>query len=192
MSALFDRDLLAQIVIILSICFGGWWIFVQPAAREVQALETEIVQMQQEAIASASAGPLQMAADELLAINRHFNAMLDRNAVARDASGLYALIKDLAAEHGVTLHLLQPDDRRVDEDDETTIVQVRLVLEGRYESLARFLDAVEAYPAFFRVTQLKLESRDVDRATSISATVHVEALSFTYDAALEALAKGKN
>ena len=190
MSVLFDREMIAQVIIILSVCVGGWWVLVNPVAQEVQALESEISQIQLEAQASASGGPVQTAADELLNVNRRFADALKRNEVAKDSSGLYSLIKDLAVDQSVTLHLLQPDGGRADADLGTTTVQVRLLLEGRYEDLARFLDALESYPAFLRVKHLKMETRIAGDSLSIASTVIVEALSFTYGSALDSLAEG--
>ena len=188
MNALIDREIVAQTIIVLAVCLGGWLVLVKPVAKEVKALDSELRQMERAARKFAGGVPLKAAANELLGINRHFADVLECNDAASDSSGLYSVIKGVAVEHGVNLHLLQPGGEVIDEG--TTIIRLRLVLDGRYEALARFLGAIESYPAFLRVTHLKFDSRVVDEAPIINATVLLEALSFTYEAALEPLAEG--
>ena len=90
-----DRDFLAQIVITLAVCIGGWMMFVEPRADELKELE--------QALAETEAHPMRTNQKTLKALANRVEEFRERvrlvefqNAFARDSSQMYGRIMTVA------------------------------------------------------------------------------------------------
>jgi hypothetical protein len=110
-----DRDLIAQVVIIIAACVGGWMVFVHPKAAELDSIERVIELHSSHAEAphglsddELDRSTIERAAQRMGEIRRRVGEIELANAIGRDSSRLYATMTDLARRHGVQVQNLQP------------------------------------------------------------------------------------
>ena len=186
-----DRQLIAQIVIIVAVCAGGWMTFVEPNIDELHRLEATI--------AEASSNPLPMGqesieqmADQFARVRDRFRRIEVRNEFAGDSTRIYGLIMDLAEEHGVTVQRLDPGSDRRSNDEEASVrfTTLDMTIEGGYEQVAVFLEAVEELDGFIRPLTLSITPREEDGRSFVEARFACQAVRFTLPQELTAMVGG--
>jgi len=186
-----DRQLIAQIVIILAVCAGGWMTLVEPNIDELHRLEATI--------ADAASSPLPMGqesieqmADQFARVRDRFRRIEVRNEFAGDSTRIYGLIMDLAEEHGVTVQRLDPgsDRRSRDEEAPVRLTTLDMTIEGGYEQVAVFLEAVEELDGFIRPLTLSITPREEDGRSFVEARFACQAVRFTLPEELTAMVGG--
>ncbi|MHC5023988.1 MAG: hypothetical protein ACYTGG_08760 [Planctomycetota bacterium] len=184
MSGGIGRELIAQAVIIVAACLGGWAIFVQPKIQEINRLEA--------IVARSAAMQELMDEKEIEAIARRISTfksrvrwIRDSGLLARDTSRLYELIMNLAMEHGVVVQNLRSD---VKSDDSTSnrvhVTDIHITIVGEYESMAAFFDALESVDGLIRSETLNLTPIPAGDQRIAQARLSCQALAFTLPDAL--------
>ncbi|MDY7107208.1 MAG: type 4a pilus biogenesis protein PilO [Planctomycetota bacterium] len=183
-----DRQLLAQLIIIVAVCAGGWMAIVQPQIDELHELQATITRARN-VQTSVGEGTIEQMADELTAVRDRFRTIRARNDFADDSTRIYGLIMDLADEHGVTVQRLNPgaDQRAADEEEAVHLTTLDITVEGTYEQVARFLEAVGALDGFIRPMTLTITPRQDENRSFVEARFACQALRFALPEALTAL-----
>ncbi|UCD74644.1 MAG: hypothetical protein JSV91_12750 [Phycisphaerales bacterium] len=189
MNVTFRRDLLAQTVIVLALCIGGWMLFVQPTVEELQEVEA-IIAYSRAGAAGLNQEAIEDMADRMSGLRRYVLDVRRRGRLADDSSRLYGLIMDLAQEHGVTVQSLEPGSgREMSVDGRVGRTRIEITLEGEYQQVASFLSALQNVEGFIRPTSLSLTPREKEAERQlVVARYSCEALSFTLSEALSNLA----
>ncbi|HRP62244.1 MAG TPA: hypothetical protein PK400_03015 [Phycisphaerales bacterium] len=197
-----NRELIAQAVVILAVCVGGWLMFVQPRMEEINRLESIIAQHQLEPEHAAQLGGLDQAtveyiAAEASALRERVRHIEQANALGHDSSHLYAVMMDLARQNGVFVHTLHPGSAgrtTGPASQPVTGMQVRQIsmsVQGTFEQIASFLDSLNTVPGFFRPASLMLMPQADDQGhVAIVANLSLEVLSFIVPDALLAMKGG--
>jgi Tfp pilus assembly protein PilO len=180
-----DRDFLLHAVIALGICIGGWMMVVQPKARELARLE--------QSLADNAANPgsikqqtIEQAAQQMASIRQRVSEVDWSNRLAGDSSRLYGLVMDLADAHGVQVQNLQPGmaSKKAAADAAVSILRLDMTVEGPYESVARFIEAVMQLDTSIRPTSLQLAPTKVNGRPVVTAALGCDVLTFTLSDAL--------
>ncbi|MHC5002831.1 MAG: hypothetical protein ACYTJ0_06875 [Planctomycetota bacterium] len=187
MSLAINRDLIAQVIIILAVSIGGWMMFVEPAMRELSRLEGEIAGAATSAPAISQA-TVEMAAARIGEIREWVGEVRRRNVEAADSTTLYGKIMKLAADHGVVVRQLQPntDDRDGDEGP-IEVSRLEMTLEGGFEQVATFIDEIDGIGGFLRPSSLQLAPMVRDDRQLVGARFVCESLRFTLGENLDQL-----
>lgn len=193
MIGIIDRDMIVQIIIGAGICIGAWLFLVRPKVEEVHVLEAKLQEI--------SASPVAMdhsAIDDLArrvaAVKQSVNTIVAQNDLGRDSSRLYGLIMQLAEKHGVQVQRINPGmpDNSPNRDQSVQVAKFDLTVQGEYERLARFMEAVENMDGFVRAVTLTLSPMKADQQRLVQARFVCEAVSFELPAQLEAMAGGSD
>lgn len=188
-----DRQLIAQIIIILAICAGGWMMIVQPQIDELTRLQATIAEIRNSQVPMGE-GTIEQMADELAKVRDRFQRIETRNEFASDSTRIYGLIMDLADEHGVTVQRLDPgsDQRSADEDAPVRVTTLDMTIEGGYEQVAIFLESVEHLEGFIRPLTLTLTPREEEGRSFVEARFACQALRFALPDVLTAMVGGND
>jgi hypothetical protein len=191
MNAFTHRDMIAQVVIILAACVGGWMIFIEPRNRELNTLEATIAQARASPAATDPAFAHKLA-EAAQALRGRVEVIEARNAVATDSSGAYQRIRALAGEHRVQLLSLNPgalgqSDARRSDPLRPAAARMDITVEGAYENVARFIEAVSAIDGFMRPAHLTLTAVQRDGEELVEAQLACDALSFMLPEAVAGL-----
>jgi Tfp pilus assembly protein PilO len=191
MSPSLDRETIAQMVIVLAVCVGGWMLLIDPVAREIDDLEAQVAQakaspgLNQETIA-------QMADRVEREVHGELAAILARNDFVESPSDLYGVIKQVGARHGVTIRRLDPGARR-DRSDAAQAAAATVVdieVSGAYEPIAAFIDDVERIGGFVRPVSLVMTPRETADGPRVDARYVCEGGRFAVPDVLAAMAGG--
>ena len=185
MKASSPRELIAQAAIVLAVCVGAWMMLVKPNIDELARLE------QQASATSPSETVNQQSVEDAA---RKISTLKDRvrhiqtfNELANDSSRLYGIVMDLADTHGVQVHSLQPGSAKQTENDgKITLTRITLGVDGEYERLAAFLDAVCTVNAFIRPVTLQIDPARANQ-TGVQATLTCDVLSFAMASSVQEL-----
>jgi Tfp pilus assembly protein PilO len=192
MTTLVDRDFVAQAVIVLAMCVGGWIIFVKPKIEKVGALELQIAE-QAASQTTASPQTIEAAARRMNQTRQRLKQIEAYNRLAGDTSKLYGLVMDLADAHQVQVQSLQPGGAgKQSADQKMTAIQVELVVEGQYQNVATFLEAVCGIEAFIRPVSLQITPTTVDGQNVVAADFECSVLSFSLTDALAGMGGTSN
>jgi len=193
MNDVLTRELLAQAVIVLAICVGGWMMLVQPAAEELAKIENEIAQSRA-AATGLNQDAIEKLANRMNDLRQRVQTVQRRSRLDADSSRLYGLIMKLARENGVIVRRLQPGSgREMSADGLIGRTNIEVAAEGGYEQVAAFLDAVGNLDGFIRPVSLTLTPRHGDAGGQLaSAVFSCQALSFTLSEALSELGDAAN
>ncbi len=152
-----DREFVTQMFVAIAVCVGGWMVFVQPKAAELQQLERTIRQER------SKTGLVDIASVEQVArqaphVRKRADEIKSRGALAQDSSMLYGKIMDLAKQHDVQVKNLRPgaERQRGDKENPMTVVRIDMTAEGEYDKVARFLDAVQDSGAYLRTVAVQI------------------------------------
>ena len=83
-----DREFLSQIIIVLSMCIGGWVMFVKPKADELRSLEQKIGENRLKITTIAHETVARVAA-HAPEIRLRCTEIYERGALAKNSSALY-------------------------------------------------------------------------------------------------------
>ncbi len=180
-----NRQFIIQAVLALGLCIGVWMIIVRPKIDELIRLERTIAE------APGLSGPfssqtIEQAAKRMNFIRERVAQINDRNGLADDTSRLYGLVMDLADSSGVQVQALQPGGTKTSMTSNAPFTATRLdmTVEGPYENVAAFLDAVVNLDAFVRADSLQLAPTKSNGKSLVSATFDCNVMSFAIDDAL--------
>ena len=187
MSGVVDRQMIAQVVIMLAVCVGGWMMIVEPKVEEITELEASIAEASADP-ALASGDNVEQLAQRMIDMRERARRIERRSALAKDSSRLYSAIMDMVAEHGVIVHRLDPaSDRRMSSDDAMGVTTFNMNVEAGYEQLAKFIDALERMEGFVRPTMVTVNPVRSEGEARVEARIVCEAMHFTAPEALAAL-----
>ena len=191
MSTIVSREMVMQLTAVLFACVGGWMMLVEPKIAELRQLEAAAADAGDEQTLAAQNEVTRMA-DRLQAVRRRVTEVEAQNAIAGESARMYAFIMDRAAEHGVAVQRLDPKHSRRDapQQDATRITAFNMTIEGEFEQVAAFLDAVAGIGRFIRPVTLHVTPLLKDGRPMVTARFTCEALCFTLPQALAAMAQG--
>ena len=192
MSIALDRETIAQLIIILALCVGGWMMLIEPRVDELHELQVKIRE--------ATANPLLASPDSLDDMVRQLEGVRGRlqrirnqNQFASDSSYMYSRIMDLAEANAVTVLRLNPGSKQRDkaeaqgEGASVRVTSFDMTVTGQYESIALFLESVDDLAGFVRPVSLTLTPRQGEEGEWVEARFACEAVSFTLPEALAAM-----
>jgi Tfp pilus assembly protein PilO len=189
-----DRQLIAQIIIVFALCAGSWMMLVQPQIDELHRLQATIAETHRSQVPMGE-GAIEQMADELAQVRDRFRRIELRNEFAGDSTRIYGLIMDLADEHGVTVQRLDPGSDQGSDDDEEAPIHITtldMTIEGDYEQVAIFFEAVEQLDGFIRPLTLTLTPREEEGRAFVEARFACQALHFTLPDVLTAMVGGND
>ncbi len=181
-----DREFISQVVIVLAVCAGAWMMLVQPKTAEIARLEHQLAESSQTSSLSSQDG-IEALAGKFATFGRQLETIRRRNAVAEDASSLYATVMRLASESQVRVQAMQPTPARETASGKAEAVKVaklEMTLSGSFENIARFVDRVTQIDAFIRPSGLQLIPIDNPSERAVSARFSCDVLAFDIDAKL--------
>ncbi len=156
MSLPVDREFLTQAVIVMGACLGGWMMFVQPKAEAMRVTEANIATYEGQ-IDARNALVMDGIADRAPALRARCDEIASKNAFAEDSSLLYGRVMSLAKEMDVQVKNMRPGlERKVGRDDVIAVTRIDVTVEGEYERMARFLDALNGIEAYLRQTSVQI------------------------------------
>ncbi|MHC5112886.1 MAG: hypothetical protein ACYTGP_00495 [Planctomycetota bacterium] len=188
MNEVFDRRMVAEFIILLAVCVSAWMLIVEPKVSELRELEVSIAEAGQNP-ALQNQGAVQHMAGQLDRVRDRVRSIAQQNEFGRDSSRIYGLIMSLAKEHDVTVDRLDPGaSRPMGADAETLqVASFDLRVQGRYASMAAFLDAIENVEGFVRPIRLTMSPRGTMGEELVETRFTCEALTFTMPDALTAM-----
>lgn len=168
MSLPIDRDSVIQAFIALSLCVGGWMFFVEPGARQLRELDA-ISKKQRFIASSIDYENLRESADMAPMIRRRARVIFAKGNYSTDLSALYDRITAQAEVHDVQVKNLRPgDERQMGVKGHSFVVtRIDMTVEGDYERIARFLEAMDEIGAFLRAVSVQIapSKREGDSGT---------------------------
>ncbi len=182
-----EREIIAQSLIVLAICVGGWMLLVQPKVEELGELE----QVLQERLADASMtdqSAIKEMADQLEDIRQQAQTVKQKNRLGSESSESYSMLMSLAEDRGVLVKSLQPGtDQETSNDGSVTRTRIEMTLEGEYEKIARFLKGVEELSGYISPVSLSISPKQHEGLPIVVARYTCEALTFTLPDNLDVL-----
>ncbi|MCP3905772.1 MAG: type II secretion system protein M [Planctomycetes bacterium] len=187
MNGIFDRRTVAEFIIILAVCVGAWMLIVEPKVAELGELEASIAEADRNPVLQ-NQGAVKHMASQLDSVRQRVRAIAQQNEFGRDSSSIYGLIMSMAKEHGVTVDRLDPGSSRAGGNGESVqVASFDMRVQGRYEPMAAFLDAIENIDGFVRPVRLTIAPRGTAGEELVEARFMCEALTFTMPEALTAM-----
>jgi Tfp pilus assembly protein PilO len=180
----FDRETLAQLIIIVAVSVGGWMMLVDPVTSEIKELELQIEEheLSEQGMNDAS---LQAVVGRVAKVRKRMDEIERCHELAEDSTALYAQLMELANGLEVRVQRLQPrEDTRPTGVQGISVQRVDLTVEGRYEGVARFLDAIEKVRGFVRPASLRVTPFESQEGQLVVAQATYEVLQFTIDEVL--------
>jgi Tfp pilus assembly protein PilO len=173
------RELAAQAVIVLAICIGAWIAIVKPRAAELVQLEQTIAESQT-SLSAMSPETVENLQRKIASVQKRVAQINLHNQLADESSRLYGLVMDLADEHKVAVQRLQPGQelKKANSESQFASMKLDLTVEGRYESVAAFLEQITNLEAFIRPVSLQITPTTVDGTPTATAEFGCEVLSF--------------
>ncbi len=152
-----DRDLLIQAFIVVSLCVGGWMFLVKPGARELRDLDANITDHRTIA-ASLDYVSLRASADKAPMIRRRARAIFAAGHFSADSAALYDRIMAESKAHDVRVKNLRPGVERQmgDKQHSFVVTRIDMTVEGDYERIAMFLEAMDEIGAFLRAVSVQI------------------------------------
>jgi hypothetical protein len=183
MNGLPDRRILAEGIVILAACIGGWMMMVEPSARALRETEAEIEAARANPILSSRDMIVRMAS-RMSSVREEVRAVEERSVLGRDSSKMYGLVMQIAKAHGVTVDRLDPGGSRgaragAPKAGPADTASFDMRLAGSYEAIASFLSGIEEMNGFVRPKSLRLTPTGDEAQPLVEAEFTFEALSFT-------------
>ena len=174
-----DRDLLIQAFIVVSLCVGGWMFLVEPGARELRDLEA-ISREQRRVAVSTDYRSLQNSADKAPMIRQRASAIFAAGNFSTDSAALYDRITAQSEVHDVQVKNLRPGvDREMgDKGRRFVATRIDMTVEGDYEQIARFLEAMDEIGAYLRLVSVQIAPSKGQGDSSTVMQLGFEAIRF--------------
>ena len=152
-----DRDFIIQACIALGFCIGGWIMFVKPQVQSMSRLEAEIVQIESQS-ARVSNAVFEKIAAQAPRLRRRGQDIRAKGALAKDSAALYGQIRTVATEHDVQIKNVRrgPDQEHVVGGTTFVVQRVDMKVEGEFERIARFLEALNSIETYLRPVSLQV------------------------------------
>lgn len=187
-----DRQIMVQAIIVAAVCIGGWVMLVQPRVAELHSLEAIIAQSGPDS-PRPSDEIIKRVAEQAVIVKGRVSDVVSRSQMARDSSWLYRQLMALAAEHGVVVESVNPAAVVPSAPGKpVSINSIDMVLQGNYEQIAKFLEAVDRLGGYLRPGALTLTPLEMDTRALITAHFVCEALSFDLPEPLMVMQGGAN
>ena len=192
MNKYMDRQLVSQFVITLGVCVFGWIMIVQPMSNELADLNKKL--------AEAKSHPMQLdhasietMADKMDSVRKQVMQVQSKNWFAADTSRRYSLIMNLASEHRVVVHRLDPGTagKSKKENDNVLTARFDMSVEGKYENLSKFLDAINSIEGFVEPLALAISPKGYQNHELVDARITCQALAFSLPDQLASMAGGQ-
>ncbi len=190
MTGSIDRNLIAQILIVLAVCIGGWMMLVEPRAQELADLQ-RILDQSAGSEDGDSTSALERLTNRLVELRSRVQEISIANQLAGDSSNLYDRITTLAQHHGVRITNLFPGaEPQMQKDGRVGVTRIDIAVEGDYQATAQFIEAVQTMRGFVRPAALSVTPRQIDGRNIVSARLTCEILQFPLPDALLSLEGG--
>ena len=184
MSVFVDRGIFGHFLIGLILTIGGWLFFVHPRLDGLRQLRATVAE-HRERSSSLSISSSDEIAERGETLRLQIAAIEDKSMIARESSELYARIRSLAQQEEVQVTNLQSSTAPSPGQDSSILVsRIDLTVKGRYEQVAKFIEALDQFGGYLRPTSLMLSSAQVAGEPVVSARFGCEALCFTIPAEL--------
>ena len=183
-----DRDFIIQAFIALGFCIGGWIIFVKPQVQSMSRLEAEIAQIESQSVRVSNAVFEKIAA-QAPRLRRRAQDIRAKGALAKDSAALYSQIRTIATEHDVQIkNVRQGLDHEHVVGGTTFVVQrVDMKVEGEFERIARFLEALNSIETYLRPVSLQVSPTTGGNGSYTVMQFGFESVRFNLPVALEKL-----
>jgi hypothetical protein len=182
-----DREFLSQVIIVLTICIGGWVMFVKPRADELRTLEQQIGENRLKATTLDHETVSRVAA-HAPGIRLRCRKIQERGALATNSSALYGQIKSLAQAFDIDVKSLRPGVENDNENDlGVSVTRVDMTAEGEFEKIADFLGALDDLAAYLRPISVQFAPTKRAGGSYTVIQLGLEAVRFTLPAALKEL-----
>ncbi len=183
-----DRDFIIQTFIALGFCIGGWIIFVKPQVQSMSRLEAEIAQIESQS-ARVSNAVFEKIAAQAPRLRRRAQDIRAKGALAKDSAALYSQIRTVATEHDVQIkNVRQGLDQEHVVGGTTFVVQrVDMKVEGEFERIARFLEALNSIETYLRPVSLQVSPTTGGNGSYTVMQFGFESVRFNLPVALEKL-----
>ncbi len=157
MSLPIDRDFVIQEFIVLSLCVGGWMFLVEPGTRELRDLDATSNEQRRIAL-STDYESLRVSADKAPMIRERARAIFAAGHFSMDSSALYDRITAESKAHNVQVKNLRPgvEKEMGDEGHRFVMTRIDMTVEGDYEQIARFLEAMDEIGAYLRPVSVQI------------------------------------
>ncbi|MCZ6834814.1 MAG: hypothetical protein O7G85_03485 [Planctomycetota bacterium] len=157
MKGMMEREFIAQLVIILAVSLGGWMMLVQPKARQLHEMEAVFLAVTNNS-SEYSDVALQDLADMLTDGRQRIDEIDERNKLAENTTLLYSLISGIGADNDVMVQSLTPGTRVIRTGvTDFSSTRIDIVLEGKYEKISQFFQAIRDLPGFIRPFSLTMK-----------------------------------
>ncbi len=178
MNHVFDRDVVAQLLIILAISIGGWLMFVHPKTKKLEDLH-RVLNATTDSGAPLGDEAIAQRARHLSDGRHHAKALVNLNRLAENTTLLYGLFNQLGARHRVVVQSISPgSEGKTTPDGRYTANRIDMTLHGRYADVANFLDGVGELSGFVRPVSLTLKPEGDGADPAVLATFSCEVLRF--------------
>lgn len=167
MSVQVDMELMRPGLIATAACAVVWWFLVQPAHEHLSVVQADLAEqrtmIQQLNQASSAGGP--SVSDELALWSRRAQDLSRYVRGRTDAASIYEQFTVLALEHGVLIKRINPRQKRrmsasgrAKNNSQVHVIEFgyKIDLEGGFEQVARFIDAVATQSPLCMVTTITL------------------------------------
>jgi len=183
-----DRDFLVQGFIALGFCIGGWVMFVKPQVQDLRRLEAEIGTIKGLST-SVNNAVFERIASQAPRVHRRAQDIRTRGAFAQDSSALYSRIRTLANDHDVQIKNIRrgPEKENVDGATKFVVQRVDMKVEGEFERIARFLEALNSIETYLRPVSLQVSPTTGGNGSYTVMQFGFESVRFNLPVALEKL-----
>ncbi len=172
-----DRELIVHFVLAVAVCLGGWMTFAKPKLGELRKLQASVAR-------DRRIGPVDPQATEDIGQKTAWLAARatiidDRSRTSADSSQLYGVITSLARRHGVHVPSLDPGSgSRASAESPIAATRIELTVEGKYESVASFVHALQGIAGFVRPVALSLTPFERNDEPAVRARFVCESVNF--------------
>ena len=182
MLANIDRPTIVHFLIGLALVIGGWLFFVQPRLGEVGNLETAITEHRVHASSLGIAASDQIAQQAKL-LRSQVAQVSHRNMIAGDSALLFARIMGEAKQHDVHVQNLRGAPAPTSNHEIGVVIsRLDFTVQGRYEQVALFIEALNELDGYLRFTSLQIGPAHVGRESVVTVRLGCDVLSFTLPA----------
>lgn len=168
MNATRTRSMMAEGMIIVAVLAAAHMLLVQPAERRAAQAAATLASMRA-TIAEASESAASAAAPG----SERADRLQEMSERSRDAARVYQTISELGERAGVRIDRVQPTPFVADARTARGLAGVgcSISASGSYESIARFLDALQRDAGFAAPTAVRLAPLVVDGAEMVQASI---------------------
>ncbi len=178
MRVLIDREFVVHAVIALAVCLGAWMFLVNPKVQQLHDVEA-MIEQRRPRFSAMNDAVIEQLAMQAATMRARSDEIESRGRLAANTALMYGLIMSLADEHGVQVQDLRPQvgsKPRIDQPFVATRIDLRV--EGSFEKIALFLEALEGISPYIRLSSLHITPNQQDGRPLVRMRLGCEALSF--------------